>query len=66
MSNADQILDDVIACLERQHQETLDKFVGKPCVFGVGLPSAIASTRNKIIEELVDIIHSGIKESNNE
>lgn len=66
MSNSDKILSDVIACLQRQHNETNERFVGKPCIFGVGLPSAIASMRHEIIGEISDVINNGLKENGNE
>ena len=49
----------------KQHDLTQD-YAGKPCVFGVGLPSAIASHRNKMLVDLIETIEKSGEEWDNE
>ena len=45
----------VFKCIEKQQAET-EEYIGKPCLFGIGLPSAIASVRQKMTNEILDAI----------
>jgi len=48
----------IIAVLDwigKEHDRTMD-YAGKTCIFGVGLPSAIASHRMKMLTDLINII----------
>lgn len=56
----------VIDWIGKEHDRTKD-FAGKPCIFGVGLPSAIASHRTTMLSDLVKVIdEAGKKETSNE
>lgn len=47
----------VLKTIAKQQKET-EEYIGKPCLFGVGLPSAIASVRNQMTNELIEAIES--------
>tara|TARA_R100000773_G_C4178005_1_gene88884 strand:- start:290 stop:502 length:213 start_codon:yes stop_codon:yes gene_type:complete len=47
----------VLKTIEKQIKET-EEYQGKPCLFGVGLPSAIASVRNQMTNEIMEAIDS--------
>lgn len=54
----------VLKVLKKQQEET-NEYVGKPCMFGVGLPSAIANVRNKMTNEILDAITSAEDDDEN-
>ena len=54
----------VLKVIEKQQQET-NEYIGKPCMFGAGLPSAIASVRNKMTNEILAAIASAEDEDEN-
>lgn len=45
----------VLDCIGKQQEKTKD-YIGTPCMFGVGLPSAIASVRSQMTTELLEAI----------
>ena len=56
----------VLDWIGKEHKRTQD-FAGKPCIFGVGLPSAIASHRMKMLSDLINVIDDvRKKETSNE
>jgi len=55
----------VLNWITKENERTKD-FAGKPCLFGVGLPSAIASHRMSMLSDLIKVIDDAGKEKNNE
>jgi len=55
----------VLDWISKEHKRTED-FAGKPCIFGVGLPSAIASHRMTMLSDLIKVIDESGKENSND
>lgn len=55
----------VLNWITKENERTKD-FAGKPCLFGVGLPSAIASHRMSMLSDLIKVIDDAGEEKNNE
>lgn len=55
----------VLKTIGKQQTET-QEYVGKPCIFGVGLPSAIAAVRNQMTNEIMEAIDSARDEEQNQ
>jgi len=55
----------VLDWVSKEHERTKD-FAGKPCIFGVGLPSAIASHRMTMLSDLIKVIDESGKENSND
>ena len=63
----------VLKTIEKQQKKTED-YYGKPCLFGVGVPTIIAKVRDQMTNELIHAIDSARidaecakdKEKNNE
>ena len=54
----------VLKTIEKQQKKTAD-YYGKPCLFGVGVPTIIAKVRDQMTNELIDAIDSARDEEQN-
>jgi hypothetical protein len=55
----------VLDWIAKENQRTKD-FAGKTCIFGVGLPSAIASHRMAMLSDLIKVIDDAGEEESND
>ena len=55
----------VLDWITKENERTKD-FAGKPCLFGVGLPSAIASHRMSMLSDLIKVIDDAGEENQDE